>query len=112
MARAPLTDALGVPHEREWFLAVGSSKAGCSDAARDSNRSSIGSWHRTASGLRVQVPHLPPGGACLDNLVISPVVIAINPKQIDVHHRLRVSLYYRKGVIRGHKPVAFTAPPL
>ncbi len=72
----------------------------------------IGSWHRTASGLRVQVPHLPPGGACLDNLVISPVVIAINPKQIDVHHRLRVSLYYRKGVIRGHKPVAFTAPPL
>ena len=72
----------------------------------------IGSWHRTAAGLRVQVPHLPPGGACLDNLVISPVVIAINPKQTDIHHRLRVSLYYRKGVIRSHKPVAFTAPPL
>ena len=73
----------------------------------------IGSWRRTASGLRVQAPHLPPGGACLDNLVASPVVIAINPKQIDVHHRLRVSLYYRKGVIRSSKrPVVFIAPPL
>jgi hypothetical protein len=72
----------------------------------------IGSWHRTASGLRVQVPHLPPGGACLDNLVSSPVVIAIDPKQIDVHRGLRVSLYYRKGVVRSHHPVAFTAPSL
>jgi hypothetical protein len=49
----------------------------------------------------------------LDNLVISPVVIAISPTQIDVHHRLRVSLYYRKGVIRSRKrPVVLTVPPL
>lgn len=59
------------------------------------------------------MPHQPPGGVCLQDLVISPVVVAINPKQIDVHHSLRVSIYYRKGVIRSHKrPVVFTLPPL
>jgi hypothetical protein len=73
----------------------------------------IGSWHRIGSGRRMQVPHLPPGGARLQDLVISPVVVVINPKQIDVHHRVRVSLYYRKGVVRSHKrPVVLTVPPL
>jgi hypothetical protein len=49
----------------------------------------------------------------LDNLVISPVVIAINPKQINVHHRLTIRLYYPKGVIRRYlRPVVLTAPPL
>jgi hypothetical protein len=71
----------------------------------------VGSWKRTASGLRVRVPHSP--HACLDNLVPTPVVIAINPKQIDVRHSLKVSLHYPKGVIRRYKrPVVITAPPL
>jgi hypothetical protein len=71
----------------------------------------IGSWSRTALGRRVRVPHSP--NVCLDDLVPTPVVIAINPKQIDVHHRLKVSLYYPKGVIRRYKrPVVFTVPPL
>jgi hypothetical protein len=49
----------------------------------------------------------------LDDLHISPVVVTINPKQIDVHHHLRVKLYYPKGVIRRYKrPVVLTAPPL
>jgi hypothetical protein len=49
----------------------------------------------------------------LDNLVPTPVVIAINPKPIDVHHSLKVSVYYPKGVIRRYKrPVVITAPPL
>jgi hypothetical protein len=51
----------------------------------------IGSWKRTASGLRVRVAHSP--HACLDDLVPAPVVIAIDPKQIDVHQSLQVSLY-------------------
>jgi hypothetical protein len=72
----------------------------------------VGSWSRTASGLRVRVPHRP--GICLANLVrLSVVVVAINPKQIDVRHRLRISLYYPKGVILRYKrPVVITAPPL
>jgi hypothetical protein len=71
----------------------------------------VGSWGRTASGLRVQVPHSP--GACLDDLHPVPVVIAINPKQIDVHHPLKVSLYYSKGVIRRFwPPIVVTVPPL
>lgn len=71
----------------------------------------VGSWGRTASGLRVQVPHSP--GACLDDLHPVPVVIAINPKQIDVHRQLKVSLYYSKGVIRKFwRPIVVTVPPL
>lgn len=70
----------------------------------------VGSWRRTGSGLRVRVPHSP--GMCLDDLVPTPVVIAIDPKQIDVHHQLKVSLYYPKAVIRRYKrPVVFTVPP-
>lgn len=71
----------------------------------------LGSWSRTASGLRVRVPHSP--GMCLDDLVPTPVVISINAKQIDVHQALKVSLYYPKGVIRRYKrPIAMTVPPL
>ena len=73
----------------------------------------VGSWHRLGSGRRVQVPHLPPGGGCLDNLVNSPVVIAINPNEINVYHRLTIRLYYPKGTIRRYqRPVVLTAPPL
>jgi len=42
------------------------------------------------------------------NLVISPVVIQINPKQINVHHRLQLSLYYP---LNKH-PVVYHLPPL
>jgi hypothetical protein len=49
----------------------------------------------------------------LDDLVPSPVVISINPKQIDVRHPVKVSLYYPKGVVRRYKrPVVVTVPPL
>lgn len=72
----------------------------------------VGSWSRTASGLRVRVPHRP--RICLNDLTrLSVVVVAINPKQIDVHHRLRISLYFPKFVIPRYKrPVVITAPPL
>ncbi len=70
-----------------------------------------GSWSRTASGRRVEVPHSP--GICLDDLHPVPVVIAIDPRQVDVHHQLKVSLYYPKGAIRRYKrPVVVTVPPL
>jgi hypothetical protein len=36
------------------------------------------------------------------------VAIAINPKEIDVHQPLKVSLYYPLA----KQPVVFTAPPL
>ena len=72
----------------------------------------LGSWSRTASGLRLRLPSAPRGG-CLDDLVPTPVVVAIDPKQVDVHRRLRVSLYYPKGVSRRYRrPVVFTVPPL
>ncbi len=71
----------------------------------------VGSWSRTAAGLRVQVPHSP--GICLDDLHPVPVVIATNPAQIDVRHELKVSLYYPKGVSRRYRrPVVVSVPPL
>jgi hypothetical protein len=55
----------------------------------------------------------PPNGACLDNFVLNRIVVAINPSQIDVHHRLTIRLYYPKGTIRKYwRPVVVTAPPL
>ncbi len=60
--------------------------------------------------LRVKTP---PNGACLDDATMSRYVIAINPSQINVHHRLTIRLYYPKGVIRENKrPVVLTVPPL
>jgi hypothetical protein len=50
----------------------------------------------------------PANGICLTNLVIEPVVIAISPKRINVHHQLTVRLYYP----RTKHPVMFTAAPL
>lgn len=71
----------------------------------------VGSWRRTASGLRVRVPHAPK--TCLDDLVPLPVVIAIDPKRIDVHRQVKVSLHYPKGVVRRYKrPVLLVVPPL
>jgi hypothetical protein len=50
----------------------------------------------------------PANGICLTNLLIEPVVIAISPIQINVHHELTVRLYYP----RTKRPLVFTAPPL
>jgi hypothetical protein len=59
----------------------------------------------------VQVPHKP--GICLADLHPVPVVIAINPDQVDVHHQVKVSLYYPKfATPRYKRPVVLTAPPL
>ena len=70
-----------------------------------------GSWSRTASGRRVEAPHS--SGLCLDDLHPVPVVVAINPARIDVHHQMKVSLYYPKAAIRRYKrPVVVTVPPL
>jgi hypothetical protein len=67
--------------------------------------------------LVIQNPHsirvnmkaaTPSDGICTADLLISPVAIAINPKEIDVHQPLKVSLYYPLA----KQPVVFTAPPL
>jgi len=59
------------------------------------------------------VPGGPSGGICLSDLHPVPVVIAIDPTQIDVQHQLKVSLYYPQGVIRRYKrPAVFSVPPL
>lgn len=47
-------------------------------------------------------------GACLLNLIIEPVVVAIDPTEIDVHRPLTVRLYYPRA---KHAEV-FTAAPL
>lgn len=71
----------------------------------------VGSWGRTASGRRVQVLHRP--GACLQDLHPVPVVIAVDPARIDVHHQLKVSLHYPKFAVRNYRrPVIVTVPPL
>ena len=63
----------------------------------------------TPDAIRVRLKEeKPPSGICLTDLVIKPVVIAIAPKQINVHHRLTVRLYYPQT----KHPVMFTAPPL
>jgi len=63
----------------------------------------------TPDAIRVRLKEeKPPSGICLTDLVNEPVVIAITPKQIHVHHRLTVLLYYPQT----KHPVVFTAPPL
>jgi len=70
----------------------------------------VGSWGRTAAGRRVQMPHRP--RICLADLHPVPVVIAINPAQIDVRHQVKVSLYYPSFAIRSYKrPVVVAVPP-
>jgi hypothetical protein len=50
---------------------------------------------------------------CLADAHLVPIVIALNPAQIDVHHQLKVSLYYPAFAIRRYKrPVVVTVPPL
>jgi hypothetical protein len=81
-----------------------------------------GSCPSVPKRLVVQSPHAiqiylvvktPPSGTCLTNLVPTPIVVAIDPKQIDVHHRLAIRLYYPKGTVRKYeRPVVLTAPSL
>ena len=63
----------------------------------------------TPDSIRVRMKEeKPANGICLADLLIEPVVIAISPKQINVHHALTVRLYYP----RTRHPAVFTAPPL
>jgi hypothetical protein len=53
------------------------------------------------------VTYAPPNGVCLLDLSVGiPVVVAINPTQIDVHHRLTLRLYY------DNNPIVRVAPAL
>ncbi len=64
----------------------------------------VGSYDR-----RHLVAHPPrPNGICTDDLTTTPMVIRIDPRQIDVRQRLTIQLYY----YGGKKPQVVTAPPL
>ena len=64
----------------------------------------LGSWTRKAL-----VAHPPrPNGICTDDRRTTRMVVAIDPKRIDVHHSLTVSFFYYKG----KKPQVWTAAPL
>lgn len=62
-----------------------------------------GSWRG-----RLPVAHLPPSKACTADHSSTVIVIAIDPKRTDVHHRLTIRLYY----YRINKPEIRTAAPL
>jgi hypothetical protein len=62
-----------------------------------------GSWHG-----KLPVAHPPTGGACTADHSSAVIVIAIDPKRINVHHRLTIRLYY----YNLKKPEIRTAPPL
>jgi hypothetical protein len=64
---------------------------------------STGSWQG-----KLPVAHLAPGGACTADHSSAVIVIAIDPRRIDVHRRLTIRLYYY-GI---KKPAIRTAPPL
>jgi hypothetical protein len=68
-----------------------------------------GSWRpANSSHHMVLVAQPPSNGICTTDLGPTPIVVAINPKQIDVHHPLTIHLYYY-GLT---KPVTRTAPAL
>lgn len=75
-----------------------------------------GSWKRRPHGVSPGVPSLRPpqarGPRCSLGHILEPVAIAIDPKQINVHRRLKVSLYYFTGDAAFVRPVVLTAPPL
>jgi hypothetical protein len=62
-----------------------------------------GSW---ADGKLVA--HAPPNGACTADYGTTPMVVAIDPKEIDVHHRVKVLFFYRNS----KKPIVRVAAPL
>jgi hypothetical protein len=40
------------------------------------------------------VAHAPPSGACTADLGTTPMLVAIDPDEVDVHHRVKVLLFY------------------
>lgn len=62
--------------------------------------------NRALPGMRL-VPQRPNGGCTLD-LRQTPMVISINPRQINVHRELTIRFYY----YRSKKAEVRTAPPL
>jgi len=59
--------------------------------------------------VRIDITEEVPQGstACPADLMVSPVVIAINPRQIDVHHTLTIHFYSPPNT-----PDVVTVPPL
>jgi hypothetical protein len=69
----------------------------------------LGTYRRTGSSRLMRlVTHATRHTVCTADLTTTPMVIVINPKQINVHHRLTVYLYYYKT----KKPLVRHAPPL
>jgi hypothetical protein len=66
-----------------------------------------GSWRRS-SRRTVLVATPPPNRICSTDLTTTPMVVTVNPKQINVHRPLTIRLYYY-GLT---KPVIRTAPAL
>ena len=58
--------------------------------------------------IRIDMTQPPSDGACTTELRIYPVVIQVDPKQIDVHRRLTVSLYYPQT----KRPAVYHLPAL
>lgn len=54
------------------------------------------------------VPHPPPNGICTTNLTTTRMLVAIDPRLIDVHHPLTVRFFYRDS----KKPDVHIAGPL
>jgi hypothetical protein len=54
------------------------------------------------------VTHAPLNGACTADWGTTPMLVEIDPKEIDVHHRVKVLLFYRNS----KKPIVRVAAPL
>jgi len=63
----------------------------------------FGSW--TRKGIAA---HGPPSGVCTADRTTTHMLVAIDPKKVDVHHSLNVRLFYYKS----KKPQVSTAAPL
>jgi hypothetical protein len=67
-----------------------------------------GTYRSVGNSHRLRLVHASRHTICTDDFTTTPMVIAIDPKQINVHHRLTVYLYYYKS----KKPIVRYAPPL
>ena len=69
----------------------------------------MGTFRPIAHSSRTRlVTHTSPHTICTADLTTTPMVIAINPAQINVHQPLTVYLYYYNTT----KPIVRYAPPL
>ena len=68
----------------------------------------MGTWRPTGSSHRLRLVHASRHTICTSDLGPTPMVVAIDPRRIDVHRRLTVYLYY----YRSKKPIVRYAPPL